>query len=126
MHFGNQLPFESVYRGLAFFVGHTSACLASGARPCALAISSTTGFSPPRNKPVAAAGGVSSAFCPNSRRSEAGEICRAPWKLAKGELRSPDKLKHVPQCAARKLSAFSIQLLSGMKSLLPAKKIRAQ
>jgi hypothetical protein len=29
---------------------------------------------------------------------------------AEGELRSPDKLKHVPQCAARKLSAVSFQL----------------
>jgi hypothetical protein len=26
-----------------------------------------------------------------------------------------DKLKHVPQCAARKLSAVRFQLLSGMK-----------
>ena len=109
MHFGNQLPFESVYRGLAFFVGHTSACLASGARPCALAISSTTGFSPPRNKPVAAAGGVSSASCPNGRQRSRRNLASAAWEPAKGELRSPDKLKHVPQRAARKLSAVSVQ-----------------
>jgi len=32
-----------------------------------------------------------------------------------------DKLKHVPQSAARKLSAVSFQLLSGMKSSLRAK-----
>jgi hypothetical protein len=31
-------------------------------------------------------------------------------RSAEGELRSPDKLKHVPQCAARKLSAVSFQL----------------
>jgi hypothetical protein len=60
-------------------------------------IASATGFSPPRNNPVAGGGGVSSASCPSTRRREAGEICRAPWKPDKGELRSPDKLKHVPR-----------------------------
>jgi len=54
-------------------------------------------FSPPRNKPVVALGGVYSASCPKARRSEAREICWAAWKPAKGELRSPDKLKHVPR-----------------------------
>jgi RND family efflux transporter MFP subunit len=44
-------------------------------------IASATGFSPP----------------PNTRRCGALEICRAAWKPAKGELRSPDKLKHVPR-----------------------------
>ena len=98
MHFGSRLPFESVCRGVEFFVGHALACPGERSSPlCFGHLSSATGFSPPRNKPVAAAGGVYSAFCPNRRRSEAGEICRAPWKPAKGELRSPDKLKHVPR-----------------------------
>jgi hypothetical protein len=39
------------------------------------------------------------------------------------EFEKKDKLKHVPQCAARKSqrSAFSFQLLSGMKSSRRAK-----
>ena len=87
-------------------------------------IASATGFSPPRNKPVAAtdspqAGNARDRFrtidmssnscsidvrrmprparCPNTRRHEAGEIRWAPWKPARGELRSLEKLKHVPR-----------------------------
>jgi hypothetical protein len=44
-------------------------------------------------------------FAPDDTPRRARETDWAAWKPANGELRSPDKLKHVPQCAARKLSA---------------------
>jgi hypothetical protein len=41
--------------------------------------------------------------------------------LQLAQVAEQDKLKHVPQCAARKLSAVSFQLLRGMKSSRRAK-----
>jgi hypothetical protein len=53
-----------------------------------------------------------SSGCGGRPAPRRAETCRGryEWPNSRGELRSPDKLKHVPQCAARKLSAVSFQL----------------
>ena len=58
-----------------------------------------------------------SSGCGNWLVPRRAEACRGryEWPRHRGELRSLDKLKHVPQRSARKLSAVSFQPLSGMK-----------
>jgi hypothetical protein len=73
--------------------------------------------SPPRSRPSGFSGFA--AACP-------GHDAEGTAPTATGDLRSPDKLKHVPQGAARKLSAVSFQLLSGMKSSRRAKNMEGQ
>ena len=53
-------------------------------------------------------------------RSRGAQLCAKEKSPGRADARL-DKLKHVPQCAARKLSAVSFQPLSGMKSSRRAK-----
>jgi hypothetical protein len=89
-----------------FDVGHALACHGERSSPCRPR-EPEAGCGPPRNKPAVAVAGVSSASCPMARRSEAREM---------GELRSPDKLKHVPRTRTARVQNAREQFRSQMST----------
>jgi hypothetical protein len=79
-------------------VGHASACLPGDSPALDFGLSWHS---------AGQLGGQASLVCGGFQPASVQPVVAG--KPAKGELRSPDKLKHVPHCAARKLSAVSFQ-----------------